>query len=236
MTQRVGRGLQHHIAVIRRAGAVALTVLLLGLASPFVVRGVDQVQPSTATKAQPPEAPQASRIATTQVETYQIAPGKHEAFSRFRALSEEAQKEAGLLLNGIRIVDMTSLGMGPYAAQILGDMGADVIKVESPDGDAIRDIAPATDPHMGAAFLNLNLNRNKQSIVLDLRRPPDDLGTAGHGGRLHLQPVPRFAPEARSRLRPPSPALSAARLLRRCTGAPNGGRTQGVRRSTTLSR
>jgi crotonobetainyl-CoA:carnitine CoA-transferase CaiB-like acyl-CoA transferase len=70
-------------------------------------------------------------------------------------------------LAGVRVVDMTSVGMGPYASQILGDMGATVIKVESPDGDVFRHAAPARHPTMGAAFLNLN--RNKHFVMLNLK-------------------------------------------------------------------
>src|SRR3954467_4584282 len=72
-------------------------------------------------------------------------------------------------LHGIRIIDMTSVLMGPFASQALGDMGADVVKVEAPQGDLVRQIGPARHQDMGAIFLNTN--RNKRSIVVDLKKP-----------------------------------------------------------------
>lgn len=72
-------------------------------------------------------------------------------------------------LQGCRVVDLTTVLMGPSAAQTLGDYGADVIKVESPDGDLVRDILPTRGPRMGAMFMNTN--RSKRGIVLDLKRP-----------------------------------------------------------------
>ena len=75
---------------------------------------------------------------------------------------------AGLPLDGIRILDLTTIVYGPYATQTLGDFGAEIVKVEAPGGDAMREMGPGRSPHMAALFLGMN--RNKKSMVLDLKR------------------------------------------------------------------
>jgi crotonobetainyl-CoA:carnitine CoA-transferase CaiB-like acyl-CoA transferase len=100
-------------------------------------------------------------------------------------------------LDGVRILDLTSVLLGPLAAQILGDLGADVVKVESPEGDTTRQLGPARTPGMGAFYLCCN--RNKRSLVLDLKQP------AARAALLRLVPTAdvflhNFRPEPAARL------------------------------------
>jgi crotonobetainyl-CoA:carnitine CoA-transferase CaiB-like acyl-CoA transferase len=82
--------------------------------------------------------------------------------------SDHPDADATGPLAGVRVLDLTTILLGPFATQILGDMGADVIKVEAPGGDAIRNVGPPPADGMGAVFLGTN--RNKRSIVLDLKQ------------------------------------------------------------------
>ncbi|MFL6627546.1 MAG: CaiB/BaiF CoA transferase family protein [Burkholderiaceae bacterium] len=72
-------------------------------------------------------------------------------------------------LTGVRVLDLTINVLGPVATMILGDMGADVTKIETPDGDPNRKNGPARHPDMAA--MHLNMNRNKRSVTLNLKRP-----------------------------------------------------------------
>lgn len=101
-------------------------------------------------------------------------------------------------LHGIRILDLTTVVMGPFSTQILAELGAEVIKVETHDGDNMRHVGPLRNPGMG--HLYVNLNRGKRCIVLDLKKPE------GHEAIMRLIPqtdvlVYNVRPSAMARLK-----------------------------------
>lgn len=74
-------------------------------------------------------------------------------------------------LAGVRIVDLTTIILGPYATQMLGDIGANIIKIEAPSsGDLMRHMGPGRNA--GMSGIHLNINRNKRILVLDLKQQP----------------------------------------------------------------
>src|SRR6266702_6019953 len=95
-------------------------------------------------------------------------PGRH-----FRSASQDLTQgphmERSGPLAGVRIVDITAVVMGPSATQMLADLGADVVKIDPPTGDAVRKIGPGGGQKMGPLYLGAN--RNKRSLVLDLKMP-----------------------------------------------------------------
>ncbi|HKU94280.1 MAG TPA: CoA transferase [Vineibacter sp.] len=73
-------------------------------------------------------------------------------------------------LDGLKIVDMTIVALGPYATMLLGEQGAEIIKVESPDGDTTRHVGPSKVTK-GMGPHHMFVNRNKRSLCLDLKQP-----------------------------------------------------------------
>src|SRR5262245_33008061 len=71
-------------------------------------------------------------------------------------------------LEGLRVLDLTQVMAGPFCAMLLGDMGADVVKIEPPGGETTRAMDLQAAPGVSAPFLAVN--RNKRGVVLDLKR------------------------------------------------------------------
>ena len=110
-------------------------------------------------------------------------------------------------LDGIRVIDVTTAVLGPLATRILGDLGADVVKVEAPEGDPMRGLGPSRHDRMAAMFLALN--RNKRSVVLNLKDSADRgaLGELVAGSDVFVH---NMRPEAARRLNIDYPAFSAS--------------------------
>ncbi|MBL0141815.1 MAG: CoA transferase [Betaproteobacteria bacterium] len=100
-------------------------------------------------------------------------------------------------LAGIRVLDFTRIYAGPYCTMLLGDHGADVVKVEMPGGDPVRSQGPPFHHGMGMTFLAAN--RNKRSIVLDVKKPDDLERLRCLAGRADVI-VENFRPEVMPRL------------------------------------
>src|SRR5213596_1419707 len=98
----------------------------------------------------------------------QTAPLWHCSCDMLASLADKGGNAMALPLAGIRVLDIASMLAGPYGATMLGDMGADVIKIEPPYGDESRTIGPKVDNDSGYF---VGINRNKRGIVLDLTKP-----------------------------------------------------------------
>ena len=100
-------------------------------------------------------------------------------------------------LSGVRVLDLTTVVMGPSATQHLGDLGADVVKIETAGGDSMRWIGPWRHPGMGPMFMNAN--RNKRSVVLDLKTPQGKSAAMALAARADVL-VSNVRPQALGRL------------------------------------
>ena len=135
---------------------------------------------------------------------------------------------AALPLAGLRVVDASAVVMGPYASQWLADLGAEVIKIEPPQGDSTRHTGPTTEPGMSPIFLGVN--RNKKSVVIDLKHVDGQaallqlIGTADvfmHSMRPQKLGALGLAPDA---VRGANPRLVYATLHGFTESGPYGGR------------
>ena len=142
----------------------------------------------------------------------------------------DERKEVRGPVDGMRVVDLTTNMLGPFATQMLGDLGADVIKVESRGGDVVRGAGPSSVEH-GMSPMLLTNNRNKRGIVLNLKDPRglEAMMRLLEGADAFVHNMRRAGDrQARARLPRGERAQPDDRLMR-CLGIPPVGavRTQG---------
>src|SRR5687767_6303779 len=82
--------------------------------------------------------------------------------------SREDRRHMPLPLEGMRVLDLTNVMAGPYCSMVLGDLGAEVVKVESFEGDSTRKFEPLIN---GESYCFAVLNRNKKSLSVDMKSP-----------------------------------------------------------------
>jgi crotonobetainyl-CoA:carnitine CoA-transferase CaiB-like acyl-CoA transferase len=131
-------------------------------------------------------------------------------------------------LRGVRVLDLTTVVMGPSATQILGDLGADVVKIESQAGDSMRWIGPWRHAGMGPLFLQGN--RNKRSVMLDLKTAAGKQAALSLAGRADVL-VSNVRPQGLARLgldyeniRIANPAIIYCAAVGYGSGGPSAGR------------
>ncbi|RME64058.1 MAG: CoA transferase [Alphaproteobacteria bacterium] len=112
-------------------------------------------------------------------------------------------------LDGIRVLEFTSVVLGPWACQMLGDLGADVIKVEPPTGDTNRNLGPSRN-HADMSALFMTCNRNKRSVVLDLKTPQGQQAALRLAARADVL-VHNFRPQAMEKLGLDYPRVKAVK-------------------------
>ena len=98
-----------------------------------------------------------------------IKPATEEPATKDPAPSGSGLARSPGALSGIKVIDLTRVLGGPYCTMILSDHGAEVIKIEPPQGDEVRDWGPPF--HEGDASYFIGINRNKRSLALDIGKP-----------------------------------------------------------------
>lgn len=105
--------------------------------------------------------------------------------------------DTGLPLEGVRVLDLSRVLAGPLCAMVLGDLGADVVKVEGPQGDPVRSLAPPW--YRDTATYFLAVNRHRRMVTLDIRQP-DDLEKLAQLAELADIVIENFLPHQASEL------------------------------------